>query len=99
MNQTEGILLSFCCDAPFKFLLSIEQLRRSLPRAKRRVALLCILILFSHILLTCRYENKTHHCCHFLICVHNKTARNKFLDPHQSTRLPTRWSKSGSMVQ
>ena len=28
-----GFLLSFCCDAPFKVLLILEQLRRSLPRA------------------------------------------------------------------
>src|SRR6187402_467312 len=32
------LLLSFCCDAPFKILFIIEQMSRSLPRAKRRVA-------------------------------------------------------------
>ena len=31
------ILFNFCCDAPFKVLFNIEQLRRSLPRACRRV--------------------------------------------------------------
>jgi hypothetical protein len=31
------LLLSFCCDAPFNLLFAIKQLRRSLPRAKRRV--------------------------------------------------------------
>ena len=39
MSPAEVLLLCFCCDAPFIFLFSIEQLRRSLPRAKRRVAL------------------------------------------------------------
>ena len=31
MDQAIGILLSFCCDAPFIFLINIQQLRRSLP--------------------------------------------------------------------
>jgi hypothetical protein len=31
------ILLVDCCDAPFIFLFFIRQLRRSLPRVKRRV--------------------------------------------------------------
>src|SRR4030095_1478836 len=35
-----GILLFVPCDAPFNVLFSIKQLRRSLPRAKRRIALL-----------------------------------------------------------
>ncbi len=40
MNQTRLLLLSIRCDAPFRLLFAIQQLRRSLPRAKRRVALL-----------------------------------------------------------
>ena len=32
------VLLSFRCDAPFKVLFNIEQLRCSLPKAKQRVA-------------------------------------------------------------
>ena len=35
---TEGILINFCCDAPFKLVNYIEQMRRSLPSALRRVA-------------------------------------------------------------
>ncbi len=41
------LLLSFCCDAPFKVQLIIQHLRRSLPRAKRRVALLYCRIIFQ----------------------------------------------------
>ena len=38
MYLAAGLLLSFCCDAPFRVLLITQHLRRSLPRAKRRVA-------------------------------------------------------------
>ena len=38
MYQTALLLLCFRCDAPLKFLFIIQHLRRSLPRAKRRVA-------------------------------------------------------------
>src|SRR6188474_1492860 len=38
MYLAAGLLLSFCCDAPFNLLSAIKQLRRSLPGAKRRVA-------------------------------------------------------------
>jgi len=31
--------ISFCCDAPFKVLFILQHLRRSLSRAKRRIAL------------------------------------------------------------
>jgi len=41
MRSAIVLLLGFCCDAPVIFLFFIEQLRRSLPRAKRRVAHLC----------------------------------------------------------
>ena len=40
MYLAAGLLLSFCCDAPFNLLFAIKQLCRSLPRAKRRVAYL-----------------------------------------------------------
>jgi len=33
------ILFNFCCDAPFIVQYHIEQLRRTLPGEKRRVAL------------------------------------------------------------
>jgi len=40
MFPTFAILMIYCCDAPFIILFAIRLLRRSLPRAKRRVALL-----------------------------------------------------------
>ena len=39
MSPASTILLIFRCDAPFIFLFSIKLLSRSLPRAKRRVAI------------------------------------------------------------
>ena len=42
------LLFNFRCDAPFIFLFINEQLRRSLPRALRRVALLYVLISIHH---------------------------------------------------
>jgi len=40
MHPSSLLLLSFTCDAPFIAHLKIEQMRRRLPRTKRRVALL-----------------------------------------------------------
>ena len=38
MYLAAGLLLNFCCDAPFKVLLITQHLRRSLSRAERRGA-------------------------------------------------------------
>ena len=38
MSPSEVLLFDFRCDAPFKVLLIIQQLRRSLPRAQVKIS-------------------------------------------------------------
>jgi len=54
------ILVITCCDAPFMFLFFIRQLRRSLPRAKRRVTHLHVPFAVQQIKPLRREDTKNH---------------------------------------
>jgi hypothetical protein len=83
-----------CCVAPLIFLFSTQQLRRSLPRAKRRVALLYFLFvtqqdLILHLLLQ---KEKERYCISLMNFI-TTTSTSYHYSPLSETPVVTRISE------
>jgi len=97
MDLAFVLLLSCCCDAPFKVLFNIEQMRRSLPRHRAcrggRVTLLCFSIpihLKSLQALTVKF---------FLVCFGLPSTNKKFFTDSLASLAMTKTLRSQRILQ